>query len=359
MQRNKHNLTVLLAILGIVGCLAWSGKPGDAIALHPGEVAVDSGIASYVPAEKLSGNLVFAGSNTMQQLMARLALEFTGLYPDVRMTVEGGGSSDAIREFVLGYSQQRRGEKVRGGHDGATKANILASSREMTPDELRAFSSTNGYEPLAISIAMDGVALYVNKDNPVQGLTLQQVDAIFGASRKRGLSEAITTWGQLGVANGWERQPIHLYGRDKKSGTQSFFKRAVLLGEELKEDVKELPGAASEILAIARDPIGIGYAGVGIQSSYVRAVPLAEQEGKPFIAPGAESIRNGSYPLHRALYLYVNKAPKAALDPVIAEFLRFVNSREGQGTVTKIGFYPLSATQVTQNLGTLRAAAGN
>lgn len=359
MKRKTRSLAVLLATLVVVGFLAWSGRPGNAVALHPGGMEVDTSIPSYTPVEKISAKFTVAGSDTMRQLMAKLAVEFTERYPDVRMTVEGGGSAEAIREFVLGYSQQRRGEKVRTGHEGTTKPSILASSRELTPEELRAFSSTNGYEPLTISIAMDGVALYVHRDNPIQGLTLQQVDAIFGASRKRGLPEAITTWGQLGVANGWEGQPIHLYGRDKNSGTRDFFVRTALLGDELKEDVKELPGAASEILAIARDPLGIGYSGVGIQSSYIRAVPLAEQEGKPFIVPGSESVRNGNYPLRRLLYLYVNKAPKAEINPAIQEFLKFANSREGQETVTKVGFYPLSAAQVTRNLGILKDTTGN
>jgi phosphate transport system substrate-binding protein len=359
MQESRHSVTVLLATFGIAVGLAWFGKAGDAIALQPEGAVVDTGIASYTPTAPMSGNLTVAGSDTMQPLMTKLAFEFTKLYPDVRLAIEGGGSAEAIREFVLGYSRQRRGEKSRGGHEGAAKAEILASSLQMSPEEMRAFSTTNGYEPLAISVAADAVTLYVHKDNPVPGLTLQQVDAMFGTTRKRGLSEAITTWGQSGAANGWERQPIHLYGRDRKSGTRNFFVRAVLLDGELKEDIKELPGTASEILAIARDPLGIGYAGVSIKSSYVRAVPLAEQEGKPFITPGAESVKDGSYPLHRMLYLYVNKSPNAAFSPVVEEFLKFINSREGQGMVIKAGFYPLSAKQVAQNLNTMKAAAGN
>jgi len=355
MPRTTNAITVMFAMFSAVACLAWFNVPEGVMAQQPGRFTVDTEIAPYTLVEGLSGNLTVAGSDTMRQLMAKLALEFTKFYPDVRIAVEGGGSAEAIREFVLGYSQQRRGEKARSGHDGAGKPNVLAFSRELAPEELRAFSSANGYEPLMIPIAMDGVALYVHRDNPIQGLTLQQLIAIFGAGRKQGSSEAITTWGQLGLANGWEREPIHLYGRDKNSGTRDFFKRAVLLDEELKDDVKELPGTASEILAIARDPLGIGYAGVGIQSSYVHAVPLAEQEGKPFVRPGSNSVKNGSYPLHRALYLYINKSPKATLDSTIAEFLKFANSREGQETVIKAGFYSLSATQVTQNLGVLKA----
>lgn len=316
--------------------------------------AVDPALVPYLPMDDVSGRLTVAGSTTMQPLMAKLAAEFTRHHPDVKVSVEGGGSSAAIHEFVLGYSQQRRGEKSRGGHvNGSAKASVLASSRELTSVELKAFVAANGYEPLMIAVATDAVALYVHADNPIQGLTLRQVDAIFGTDRKRGLPEDITTWGQLGLANGWEQQPIHLYGRDKMSGTRDFFNHVALLNGEFKENAKKFQGAASEILAIARDPLGIGYAGVGIQSSYVRAVPLVEQEGRPYVAPSRESVMNGTYPLRRTLYLYANTAPKSDLNSAIMGLLKFINSREGQETVAKAGFYPLLPDQVAKNLSVI------
>jgi phosphate transport system substrate-binding protein len=312
--------------------------------------AVDSSLPPYVPADDVSGRLTVAGSTTMQPLMVKLAAEFTKYHPNVMVAVEGGGSSAAIREFVLGYSQQRRGEKVRNGHvSGSAKASILASSRELTSEEIKNYVGANGYEPLMVAVATDAVALYVHADNPIRGLTLKQVDAIFGTDRKRGLPEDITTWGQLEAARGWERQPIHLFGRDNMSGTRDFFKHVALLNGEFKEDVKELPGAASEILAIARDPSGIGYAGLIIQSSYVRAVPVAAQEYGPYVAPSKESVMDATYPLRRTLYLYADTASARDSNSPVMELLKFINSREGQDTVAKAGFYPLLPEQVATN----------
>jgi phosphate transport system substrate-binding protein len=355
-QRPQRRIETLLGLA--LGVLVGIGLTiGQAEAGYIGATdkpTADPALTPYLPMDDVSGRLTVAGSTTMQPLMAKLAAEFTRHHPGVKMSVEGGGSSAAIHEFVLGYSQQRRGEKSRQGHiNGSAKASVLASSRELTSAELKAFVAANGYEPLMIAVATDAVAIYVHADNPIQGLTLKQVDAIFGTDRKRGLPEDITTWGQLGLANGWEQQPIHLFGRDKMSGTMDFFKHIALLNGEFKESTKEFQGAASEILAIARDPLGIGYAGVGIQSSYVRAVPLVEQEGRPYVAPRRGSVMDETYPLRRTLYLYANTEPKSDLNSAIVELLKFINSREGQETVAKAGFYPLLPDQVAKNLSVI------
>lgn len=332
---------------------------GSALAEHPGitqtNPAIDPQVASYSSTRDLSGRLTIAGSQTMQPLLAKLAAEFGTYHPDVQITVEGIGSREAIKSFIFGYSLQRRGEKARKGHNGASEVNLLASSRELTEKEIEAFSSTNGYEPLAIPVAMDAVAVYVHRDNPVQGLTLAQIDAIFGVTRKRGHSEDIKAWGQAGLRDSWQHQPIRLYGRNEQSGTRDFFRTAALLDGDLKDEVKEMPGSASEILAIARDPLGMGYAGIGFQTSYVRAVPIAEEQGKPYVSPNKESVLSGSYPLRRHLYLYVDKGD---LDPVLDEFLKFVNSREGQQTVVRADLYPLSKQEVDGNLAALLGVHG-
>lgn len=332
---------------------------GWAIAEHAGieaKKAVDPTLASYTPVGNLSGRLTITGSDTMQPLLTKLAAAFSLQYPDSKIAVEGGGSSAAIREFIIGYSGQRRGEKSRTGHDGASQAAILASSRELTPAELRAFSSRYGYEPLVVPIAMDAVAIYVNGSNPLQGLTVEQVDAIFSTTRKRGLPSDITLWGQVGLQDGWEKQSIHLYGRDKNSGTHDFFVEAALNAGTLKPEINERPGSAQEILEIARDPLAIGYAGIGFQTSMVRVVPLASRTGTPFVGPSVETVTSGAYPLSRPLYLYVNQAPNSKFDPLLLEFLKYVNSRQGQETVVHAKAYPLPAAVIAGNLNLLSGA---
>jgi phosphate transport system substrate-binding protein len=173
---------------------------------------------------------------------------------------------------------------------------------------------------------------------------------MFGASGKRNhAGGSISTWGQAGLKDGWNRQPIHLYGRGKKSGTRDFFKHVALLDGELKPEVQEQPGSASEVLAVAQDPLAIGYASTGYQTSFVRMVPLAERAGARFVMPSEESVKDGSYPLARPLYLYIHKNPKEKLEPVVAEFLNFINSRQGQEAVARSNFYPLSGMQIAKN----------
>jgi phosphate transport system substrate-binding protein len=192
---------------------------------------------------------------------------------------------------------------------------------------------------------MDAVGIYVHKDNPLQGLSLEQLDAIFSTTRKRGYPQALRSWNQLGLGKNWE-QAIHLYGRNLKSGTRGFVKESVLLNGEFDSRVQEEPGAASVILALSRDPFGMAYSGIGLATSSVRAVPLSEQEGKPLIEPNAETVMNGSYPLRRLLYLLVDKTPGGSIPPLLEEFLSFVKSRDGQETAMKTGFYPLTNGQL-------------
>jgi phosphate transport system substrate-binding protein len=191
----------------------------------------------------------------------------------------------------------------------------------------------------------------VHKDNPIEKLTLAQIDAIFSRDRKRGQSENVEAWGQLGLSGPWQAQPLRLYGRNKGSGTRDFFKHVALLDGEMKEAVMEVPGSASEILAIARDPQGIGYAGTGFDTSSVRALPVAEAEGKSYISPSLSTVLDGSYPLRRHLYLYVDQGD---MDPVLEQFLKFVNSREGQQAVVRANLYPLSKDEVERNLALLK-----
>ncbi len=334
--------------------LSWCVEDGTASAEQANFMAQSGSspiMEQYQPPQGLSGRVTIAGSDTMQPLMAKLAATFMSFHPNTKFGVEGHGSSEAIREFMLGLSAQRRGDKAIGrGTQGASSSDLLASSRPLTEQERKGFASHHGYEPIGIPIAMDAVAIYVHKDNPIERLTLEQVDGIFSSTLKRSKGGRLTTWGQAGLKDRWSQEPIHLYGRNKKSGTREFFKQVALIDGELHEDVQEQPGSASEILAIAQDPLAIGYAGVGFHGTMVRIVPLVHEGEGAAILPSAESVSNSQYPLARPLYLYVNKNPKEKLDPVLWEFLKFVNSRQGQETVARAEFYPLTAAQISTNL---------
>lgn len=353
-QRQPHTSRAaycLTLTLVLASSFLTHGQAAAELAAALTQSGNDSITEQYQPAQGISGRVTIVGSDTMQPLMAKLAAAFRSFQPNTKFGVEGQGSGESIREFMLGLSLQRRGDKAGGrGTEGASSTGLLASSRLLTDQEIRGFVSNHGYEPIGIPVAMDAVAIYVHNNNPIERLTLEQVDAIFSSSLKRGQRTRLTTWGQVGLKDQWSPQPFHLYGRNKKSGTRDFFKHIVLLDGELSDDVQEQPGSASEILAIAQDPLAVGYAGVGFHSSMVRIVPLAAESGEAALLPSPETVSNGQYPLARPLYLYVNKNPEGKLDPVVGEFLKFVNSRQGQETVARANFYPLAAAQVSKNL---------
>ena len=316
--------------------------------VHP---VADSGLIVYAPVQTVSGLMTIAGSDTMQPIMAKLAQEFRRWHPDAKIVVQGDpGPRSLIDSLVDGYAMMRQGDGEDQGHLGSRHIKLLALSRDLKPEEVKKFRARHGYEPVAIAVAKDAVAIYVNQANPIQGITLDQLDAIFSKDRKRGIPEA-TSWGQLGLQDEWTQAGIRAYGRDKKStGTRTFFEQTVLLDGQFRENVDEQPGSASVVLAVSRDRAGIGYSGIGFSSATVREVPVAEVAGQPFVQPASETVASGQYPLSRTLYLYVNKAPKEQVAPIIQEFLKFINTRQGQDAVAKAGVYPLTPRQAAGNL---------
>lgn len=337
-----------ISLLVSFGDYAAAEHAGVGVAGAPN---IDPAVERYSSQSKVEGKLSIAGSDTMKAVISKLAAQFLSVHPGAEIAVEGVGSGAAVREFQLGISYQRRGDKVRGGGTGGSnRVQLLASSRQLTEEEQRGFEYNHGYRPLEVPIARDAVAIYVHKDNPVQQLNLAQIDAIFDKDLKRGLP-AISTWGQVAPPeSALAAQLIRLYGRDKRSGTREFFKHVALKGGELRETVKEQPGSASEIIAIAQDPLAIGYAGTGFNIPDVRQVPIAIQADHAPVLPSFETVTSGTYPLGRSLYVYVNKDPKEPLNQLVAEFLTFVNSRQGQETVARAGLYPLTGVQVARNL---------
>lgn len=345
-------LSIMVMLLGLECVYTWAAVSARA---ESGAGLMEVELPSYISAEGVQGRFTIAGSNTMYPLVTRLAAEFRRYCPNVHIAIEGHGSKSVVAEdrrpfweMVQNKSTYRRGDGSDDGHQVSMHVQVMASSRRLSTKEVETFESRYGYRPMEIPIALEAVAIYVHKDNPVQGLTLDQVSAIFSNTSRHGLKE-ITTWGQLGLQDERREAGLHLYGRDQRSGTRAYFKERVLLDEEFRTTLQEEPGSANLILAVGRDPLGIGYSGIGFQTSFVRVLPLAAKSGLPFVSPSAESVMDGSYPLTRTLYLYINKKPSERLSPALSEFLRFVNSRQGQEIVVKAGVYALPPVDIHKN----------
>ena len=285
-------------------------------------VQVDSAAKAYEKVSGISGNLNSVGSDTLNNLMTLWAEGFRKLYPNVRIQIEGKGSSTAPPALIAGTSQ------------------LGPMSRAMKDSELEKFEKEFGYKPTAFPVAVDGLAIYVHKDNPIENLTFEQIDAIFSKTRLGGHAE-ITTWGDVGLTGDWADKPISIYGRNSSSGTYGYFKDKALFKGSFKDTVKEQPGSASVVQGVAEDKYGIGYSGIGYKTSEVRTVALAKKAGTPYYTTNPEDVLSGKYPLARFLLVYVNKAPNRPADPLVREFIRYVLSRPGQEIVIKDGYLPL------------------
>jgi len=298
-------------------------------------VKVDTKIPRYNKVAGISGNLSSIGSDTMNNLLTLWLEGFKKFYPNVNIQVEGKGSSTAPPALISGTAQ------------------LGPMSRDMKQEEIDTFEKKFGYKPAELRVSIDALAVYVNKDNPIKGLTLPQVDAIFSKTRRSGYKTDIGNWGELGLTGDWVNRGISLYGRNSASGTYGYFKEHALFKGDYKDQVKEQPGSASVVQGVTEDRFGIGYSGIGYRTSGVIALPLADSENDKFHQPDYENCLNGSYPLSRFLNIYINKAPNKPLDPLLKEFLKFVLSYEGQEVVVKDGYLPLTADLVSKELAKL------
>lgn len=287
-------------------------------------VVLDPKLPDYAVTSGVSGNLNSVGSDTLNNLMTFWAEGFKARYPNVKVQIEGKGSSTAPPALASGLGQ------------------VGPMSRAMKASEIASFEGRYGHKPTAIPVAVDALAVFVHKDNPIKGLSLTQVDSIFSSGRKRGGQDS-SNWGSVGLDGAWGSRSISIFGRNSASGTYGFFKELALKNGDFKSSVKEQPGSSSVVQGISSDLSAIGYSGIGYATSGVRTVPLSEKDGQEFVAANQANCESGAYPLARFLYVYVNKAPNKDMDRLTQEFMTFVVSKQGQEITMKDGYFPINA----------------
>jgi phosphate transport system substrate-binding protein len=323
MFNKKFIMASVLGLSAAVSSQAMAGK-------------VDADLPDYQRTSGVSGNLSSVGSDTLANLMTLWAEEYKRVYPNVNIQIQAAGSSTAPPALTEGTS------------------NLGPMSRKMKDKELQKFEEKYGYKPTAIRVALDALAVYVNKDNPIKGMTIPQVDAVFSSTRKCGYDKDITTWGDLGLTGAWKDRKIQIYGRNSVSGTYGYFKKKGLCKGDFKSAVNEQPGSASVVQSVTASLNGIGYSGIGYKTSGVKAVPLTKKDGTPFVEATNENAIAGKYPLARFLYVYVNKHPNKPLPPLEREFIKMVLSKVGQEVVVKDGYIPLPASVAAKELAKLQ-----
>ncbi|GLP95216.1 PstS family phosphate ABC transporter substrate-binding protein [Paraferrimonas sedimenticola] len=296
--------------------------------------AIDAALPKYEKVSGVSGNLSSVGSDTLANMMTLWAEDFKTLYPNVNVQIQAAGSSTAPPALTEATSQ------------------FGPMSRKMKPNEIEAFENHYGYKPTAIRVAIDALAVFVHKDNPIKGLSMEQVDGIFSSTVKCG-GNPVTRWGEVGLEGNWKNRDIQLYGRNSVSGTYGYFKSKALCKGDFKSNVNEQPGSASVVQSVTKSLNAIGYSGIGYQTAGVKAVALSKK-GDKYIAATKANAASGKYPLSRYLYVYINKHPNKPLSPMEREFVRYMLSAQGQTIVEKDGYIALPNSVVAKDL----AAAG-
>jgi phosphate transport system substrate-binding protein len=296
------------------------------------QIKLDESLPDYEKTIGVTGNLSSAGSDTLANLMTLWAERFKRIYPNVNLQIQAAGSSTAPPALTQ------------------STANLGPMSRLMKDREIEAFDEKHGYKPTAVAVAMDALAVFVHKDNPLKGLSRKQTDAIFSSTRICGAAKDIRTWQQLNLPGSWAARGIQLYGRNSVSGSYGYFKQHALCNGDFKNTVNEQPGSASVVQSVGASLNGIGYSSIGYTTSSVRAVPLSGDHDGVFVAANSDNAIDGSYPLARLLYIYINKEPGKALDPINAQFLTMVLARQGQEVVLKNGYIPLPSAIAAREL---------
>ncbi|MDX1399517.1 MAG: phosphate ABC transporter substrate-binding protein PstS family protein [Oceanospirillum sp.] len=319
----------MIAAVSLVAASAVTATTANAAA------EVDPKLPTYQKASGVSGNLSSVGSDTLANLMTLWAEEYKRTYPNVNIQIQAAGSSTAPPALTEGT------------------ANLGPMSRKMKDKELEAFENRFGYKPVPVPVAIDALAVFVHKDNPIKGLSIEQVDAIFSSTRKCGAPAEAKKWGDLGLTGAWANRDIQLYGRNSVSGTYGYFKKKALCKGDFKNSVNEQPGSASVVQSVSTSINAIGYSGMGYKTSSVRAVPLAKKEGQPYYEANNDNAISGKFPLSRFLYVYVNKKPNQPLQPLEREFIKMVMSKQGQEVVVKDGYVPLPAAVAEKTLKAL------
>jgi phosphate transport system substrate-binding protein len=268
-----------------------------------------AGALAVTTVSSWAGNITAKGSDTLVILAQKWAEVYMASHPDVKIQVTGGGSG-------TGFAALQN-----------NTTDLANASRKIKAKEIEACVKAFNKRPTEYKVCLDGLSVYVNADNAIKELSLEQLEGIF--------SGAIKNWKDLGGNDA----PITVYSRENSSGTYEFFKEHVLKGKDFAAAAQTMPGTAAVLQAVGKDKNGIGYGGAAYGAG-AKHLAIKKDSSSPAIEPTEENVIKGTYPIWRYLYIYLNPA----LDKnEIGAYLTWIRSDEGQKVVKEIGYYPLPA----------------
>ena len=294
-------------------------------------------VLAAAPALAAGDTIQIVGSAfTVRPILDRWVETFRRAQPEIHFRVSGEGTAEGPAALISGRAQ------------------IAALSRPMSAGETKVFRDRHGFDPLGVPVGVDSVAVYVHAGNPLEGLTLRQLDAIFSEGRRCGATALAKRWGDVGLDGEWADRPIRIYGRRPASGTGGFFQQAALCGGLLRGSLQEKPGGGAVAAAVAESAYAIGFGKRVENAAGVKVVAVALGEDDAYLLPDREGLHSGDYPLTRQLFLYARRPPGEAFDADIAAFLAFAVSDEGQAIVEQAGFVRVPEASVQESLARLR-----
>jgi phosphate transport system substrate-binding protein len=304
----------------------------------PYSATVDAAIPSYKPVKGLSGALKGVESNTVNDITDAWIAGFTKIYPNVKISVDIGGSGQAGPRLTAGT------------------ADFGFIAREMMGREEFPFDDKFGYQPLAIAVSggslavkafTDCIVFIVNKDNPLDEITYPQLDAIYSSTHNRGIKAPITTWGQLGLTGEWSDKPVHLWGVEIPNGYDNFVNMHVLANGQWRDGIKSEHTVIPLSDRVAADKYAMSYTGLAWNTNpNTKVLKLAVHQGDLYLAPTFENVASQVYPLSRVIYIFINREPGKPISPLLREFIKYALSKEGQEAIVKDAiFTPLPAAR--------------
>ena len=315
-----------LILLAWIPAEAGTNLPSAALQLDDKTVLdLTATLKQYDAPTNLVGRLRSVGSGTATILINRWASEFAVLHPEAQLDIQSGGSVDGLAKFLAG------------------EADLVPMSRPLPAADIARFKAKFGYEPAQIVVAQDAVGVYVNKDNPLTGLTIAQLEAIY-SRQPTGGGAAPEFWSDLGIVGQLADQRIIRVSLSKVHGTHMFFRDEVLHGVDYRFEVHFEAVSSSLVQAAGADPAAIGCASVMFATERTRFVPLQAADGA-FLLPSYENTVSGRYPLVRPMRIVFHRKPDGSMNPVARQFLRFAVSRRGQRIISLADSYPLTPKQ--------------
>lgn len=318
------SLTVTLSRLGrTLLATSLAAAPLLAQGVTQSRAVVSPTVPKYAPTQPVAEEVRIVGTDSLADSATEWDNGFRGFHPKSRVSFNAQLSSAAIQSLIQGT------------------APLVLSARDMTPEEMSTFQSRNGYAPVRIPICLDAIIVFVNKGNPINEVSMDQLDAIYSSTRLTGTRLVGDSWGEFGGRNEWKKRNITPYAREEGAAIRSWFQTTVLRkGGAFKGTVQSRLDALSLAESVVTDANSIAFSSMQSWYSSVKVIAVAPQDGQKAEPPTQAAVYAGKYPLVRSFYLFVNKAPGKPMAPAYQEFARYLLSNEGQNTIADTGFIP-------------------